>query len=59
MSTVIERFLKGGKVKENKRFKFPCIEQIILGDVIYSIRNIVNDIVIVWYSVRWLPDLSC
>ena len=40
-----------------KRFKLPFISQIRHGDVIDSIRNIVNNIVIILCGERWLPDI--
>lgn len=42
----------GEEAKENKRFKLPGIKQISLGDMVYSIENIINDIVIALYGVR-------
>lgn len=39
-------------VKGIKRCKPPVIEQTINGDVLYSLRNMVNNIV-TWYGDRW------
>lgn len=47
----------GEKVKGNMKSKFPGIKQISHGDVMYSIGNIVNNIVITMYGVRWVLDL--
>lgn len=47
----------GEKVKENKRHKFPVTNKLNLGDVMYSMGNIVSNIVITLCSDRWELDL--
>ena len=49
----------GGWVKKVKGLR--CINWLLKnshGDVKYSTGNIVNDIVITMYNVRWVGDLS-
>ena len=45
-------------MKEIKKYKPPVIKQTRGGHVIYSIRNMVNNIVITLYLDKWLLDLS-
>lgn len=45
-------------MKRTKRFIFPGVKQISHRDVMSSIGNIVNNVVIAWYGVKRLLDLS-
>lgn len=56
MSTEIEKLKERGMKRRNNRFKFPGMKQVSHGAVMYSMGNIVNNIVLVLYGVRWLLD---
>lgn len=45
------------KVKRNKRYKFPVVKPLNHKNVMCSIGNIVKNILITFYDVRWLLEL--
>ena len=46
------------KLRRIKRYKLPIMKQINNGNIIYSTRNVVNNILITLYSDRLLLYLS-
>lgn len=53
MLTVIEKLKQMVGDDKKKQIQISSYEKKNHGDVIYRIGNTVNNIIIVWYNVRW------